>query len=76
MFGFSLSKLIVVALVIAAVWYGYRLIARRNLRRAARDAEDTPRPAVEDMTGCPACGTFVPALGARSCGRKDCPYPA
>ena len=27
-----------------------------------------------DMTACPACKAYVPAKGARHCGRPDCPY--
>lgn len=36
MFGFSLQKLIVLAGIIAAVWYGFKLISRLD---AARKAE-------------------------------------
>jgi len=28
----------------------------------------------EDMIACRVCGAYVPARGARSCGRADCPY--
>ncbi len=36
MFGFSLQKLIVLAGIIAAVWYGFKLVSRLD---AARKAE-------------------------------------
>jgi len=78
MLGFSLPKLIVLALIVWGVWYGFKLVARRNrlrTREAAREAEAEPRPAIEDMTKCPACGTFVPAADTRDCGRKGCPFP-
>ncbi len=29
---------------------------------------------VEDMVECTVCGAFVPARGAVSCGRGECPY--
>ncbi len=29
----------------------------------------------EEMVECAACGAFVAARGATSCGREDCPYP-
>lgn len=29
---------------------------------------------VEDMVECRVCGNFVPAKGARHCGRADCPW--
>jgi len=28
----------------------------------------------EDMVQCPTCQAFVPARGAKTCGRADCPY--
>ena len=28
----------------------------------------------EDMIECPACGEYVAANSAASCGRDDCPY--
>ncbi len=40
MFGFSLTKLLVLVAIIAAVWYGFKLLSRSQVRRAvrARDA--------------------------------------
>jgi hypothetical protein len=78
MLGFSLPKLIVLALIIAAVWYGFKMVSRRNTLRAnkaAREAEDARKTAVEDTTECPVCKTFLPTAGLRSCGRPNCPYP-
>ena len=80
MFGFSLTKLLFTAAVIAAVWYGYKWIGRVQSMRAAEEklSGNRPRPgpaAVEDMIRCPACDSFVAAAAATSCGRQDCPYP-
>ena len=79
---FSLPKLIVLALIIAGVWYGFRWVQRVQDRRAREDkvmrnkksgpGKDTPK-AVEDMVKCPACGTFVAALEGGSCGGRECP---
>ncbi len=82
MFGFSLQKLIVLAGVVVAVWYGFKLITRLQ---QARDADAAlrqskakrPGPArgeAEDMVQCPVCQAYVPARSASSCGRADCPY--
>ena len=30
---------------------------------------------VEEMVECAACGAFVAAREAKSCGLEDCPYP-
>lgn len=87
MFGFSLPKLLFTILVIAAVWYGFKMLSRWQERRENADSaeraparrrrrrRETPPPEAEDMVACALCGTYVAARGARSCGRADCPYP-
>jgi hypothetical protein len=81
MFALSFSKLLVLAVIIAAVWYGFRWVNRVELLRkeaAARAASGQGRmrpTASEDMVRCPSCGTYVAPRAARACGRADCPYP-
>ncbi|MBI1779153.1 MAG: hypothetical protein HYR63_27785 [Proteobacteria bacterium] len=81
MFGFSMTKLLVLAAIIAAVWYGYRWINRVELLRRQAAARGEPamgkRPSApsETMVACSTCGTYVAPRAARSCGRSDCPYP-
>ncbi len=82
MFGFSLSKLLVLAAIVSAIWYAFRLIGRLDQRRkrevkARRDnpggVADLPgKP--EDMVQCPVCESYVTAQGVGPCGRDDCPY--
>lgn len=67
MLGFSLSKLILLVLVIGAVWYGFKIIGRLEQRRrqevAKRDAgpRDTPP---RTLTACPSCGAYYdPSTG-------------
>lgn len=80
-----MSKWIVVALLVLAVWYGYRWLGRAQRIRAGRErargvgagvgpapAPGAPRAAAEDMRKCPACGVYVSA-GSGPCGRPDCP---
>jgi uncharacterized protein len=82
MFGFSLQKLIVLAGIVAAVWYGFKLVGRLQAARdaeaaAGRSSAKRPRaahPEAEDMVQCPVCQAYVPARGTTSCGRADCPY--
>ena len=77
MFGFSLAKLLVLAAIIAAVWYGFKLIGRRNqASTVAGTKPDEGRISAEDTVECPRCATFVVTSGATSCGRADCPYPS
>jgi len=85
MFGFSLPKLLFTILIVVLVVYGFKAVSRlqeRRDRELAGAKGRRPRAArgaraadAEDMVACPACGTFVPANGARACGRDDCPYP-
>jgi uncharacterized protein len=90
MFGFSFSKTLFTILAVLVVWYGYRWIGRAQARRQAeleqkmrretrqastRGPGGTARTAkTEDLIPCETCGAYVPAHGARSCGRAECPY--
>ena len=75
MFGFSIGKLLVLAAIIAAVWYGFKLYQRLEAKRAAeRLARRGSMETGEQMVECKACGVYNPAIGARNCGRADCPY--
>ena len=59
--------------------------ARERLRRQAGNgggggtgesgAGGSVSGAAEEMVECPACGAFVAATGAKSCGKEECPYP-
>ena len=76
MFGFSLSKLLVLGALIAAVWYGFRWIQRHQQLRQSAERDKMERggdPSSEDLVACSQCGVFVPAQGGRSCDRADCP---
>lgn len=65
-----IMKYVVLAAIIAAVWYGFKIVARRN---KAKQMEEARRESVEDMTSCPVCGVYVtPEQG--DCGREACPY--
>ena len=85
MFGFGLQKLLVLALLVGAVWYGFKYIgrfdeARKRVVKAAHKAAEkaavkTAEPAAQDMELCETCGDYVAAEGAGSCGREACPYP-
>ncbi len=81
MLGFSLTKLLVLAIIIALVWYGFKWAGRISAQRGGGgipgdDAGKAALEDAEDMAKCEACGTFVPAEGARDCGRDSCPYPS
>lgn len=67
MFGFSLQKIMVLAAILGAVWWGYKWISRLEQVRDAKDrlkktktAKAPKRSAeqVEEMVECPACHTY------------------
>ncbi len=87
MFGFSLQKLLLLAAVVGAVWYGFKLVSRlqeaRQLdqsakvkRRSAegRGGKPEAKEGVEEMVRCPVCDSFVSARARSNCGRSECPY--
>lgn len=89
MFEMSLGKLLLLALIILAVWYGFRYAARVEAVRQAKRAgaqgrrgggtiggARTPAPPVEDLVKCQRCGAFVAANGAANCGKPGCPWDA
>lgn len=90
MFGFSLSKLLFTAVMIAVVWWIYRktnMISggeprskpRVNKMQDTADETSTQNAEkVEDLTACPSCGAYVAAGLNPGCGRapKDCPMQA
>jgi uncharacterized protein len=84
---FSIQKLAVFVLIVAAIWLGFRLIGSMDRRRKdeARRARPSWRDrfirrggqgdrADVDMVACKACGAYVASVGAGPCGRNDCPY--
>lgn len=72
---FSIGKILVLVAIVAAVWYGFKWMSRPRAGGSGKVADEAP-PAVEEMDKCSVCGTFVPAEGAKDCGRDDCPYPS
>ena len=64
MFGLSFAKLLLLAVAAVLVWYGFKLMRRRDRRRAEapRPAEKVAEtPAAEMMVKCEVCGTYNPA---------------
>jgi uncharacterized protein len=85
MFGFSLAKLLVLAAIVGAVWYGFKYYTRIEAKRAAErlraerggGRRTAKRESVEDaetMVQCPVCKVYQPAGDTAPCDRADCPY--
>jgi uncharacterized protein HemY len=76
MMTLSVSKILLIVVLIVAVWYVSRLLnrgaptpERRRRREAARPRS---REAIEDLVPCRVCGAYV-SPGAHHCGRPACP---
>lgn len=65
-------KIVVLIAIIAAVWYGFKMIGRRNISKQREDARKAEE-AGETMTACRGCGAYV-LESQRDCGRDGCPY--
>jgi len=84
MFGVGFFKLLFLAGAVAGVWYLFKMLAGPGTPPAEQREAQAPgrapnaaarnRLEAEDMVACKVCGTYVPANGARSCGRADCPW--
>lgn len=65
MFGlFSLPKIIFTVAVIAAVWYGFKWLNRRQQVQAERAKADLNKatakdPDIEEMVPCSDCGAYI-----------------
>lgn len=69
MFGITISKLLLIVLVIVAVWKGARILLQLQKRMeeinknvAARQNSEAkaPKQPTTDLVACPRCGTYVP----------------
>lgn len=88
MFGLSFTKLLLLAVIVVVVWYGFKRAARIEAMRQSFRADAQrrrqggganigsargPQP-VEDLVKCRQCGAFVAADGAANCGKPHCPW--
>ncbi len=75
MFGLSPTKILLLALIIAAIWYGYKWVGRLDRERKAKLREDRSDGGDgQDLIQCALCGTYGPTdLDRCPEGRADCP---
>ncbi|WP_366655964.1 hypothetical protein [Fodinicurvata sp. EGI_FJ10296] len=59
----SIRELLVLAVIIFVVWYGYRVYARIDSARTRRAADQARRSANKkpelDLVRCPQCGAYI-----------------
>ena len=71
---FSFSKLLILAALIAAVWFGFRWYMRLEQTGALKRRKPSERIGAQETVRCPACGIYV-TKGSDPCDRADCPDP-
>ncbi|TQF77835.1 hypothetical protein FK498_10975 [Elioraea sp. Yellowstone] len=77
-------RLVLLGLVLAGVWYLYRMVTQQGTSTAAvpppEPANDAAPPEAEaeaeEMAECPVCRAYLPVSAHEGCGRPDCPIPA
>ena len=82
MLGLSFGKVLLLAALIALVWYGFKYLSRveavrRSLREELQRRQASAKPTTlqaEDLVKCAVCDAYVAARSATSCGRPDCPW--
>lgn len=70
----SLSKIALIVLVVAVVWYGFKALGRFQARgdaKAAKVDRSNGRLATEDLVKCQTCGAYV--APESPCGQGNCP---
>ena len=77
MFGLGIREIILTAIVVAVVWYGFKIVTRDKIPKKPRGAGTGDMGSDSGalvMQSCHVCGVYV-APGSSDCGTADCPYP-
>lgn len=71
-----LQKLLLLAIAIAVVLYGFRVFARigRQRNQTLEREEDAARVAVAETVQCPVCKAYIAEDVKGNCGKPNCPY--
>lgn len=83
MFGLpSIGKLMVLAAILGAVWYGFKMVGRMQQSRDAQnrqkkaESNGSSKPVKDqgdgalDMVQCPACKAYIPPDSKCHCGAQ------
>lgn len=76
MFGFGFGKILILLLIIAAVWYGYKFVGRleQNKKRRLAEQKGQASDSSDTMEKCRVCDTYVLSDATENCGKPGCPY--
>ena len=76
MFGFGFGKLLLLVIIVAVIWHGFKKFGRQEMRSPGNSGGRKRQNAdfIDKMEKCRVCGTYVVAGRAANCGREGCPY--
>ena len=77
MFGLGIHEIILTTIIMAVVWYGFKIITWDNppkKRDGGKNGDANSNPGAVVLQACRVCGVYV-ALGSSDCGSAECPYP-
>ena len=77
MLGLGIREIILTAIIVAVIWYGFRFVNRHRSAAKPGVSETLARdsdPGAVEMRACHVCGVYV-ATGSSDCGTAGCPYP-
>jgi uncharacterized protein len=75
MFGLpSFSKLALLALAIAVVWFGFRWIGQLQRQRQEQLRARKAGGKGVDTVHCAVCDSYIAGDAPKGCGRAGCPY--
>jgi hypothetical protein len=77
MFGLpSFSKLTLLLLALAAIWFAFRWIGRQDKQRKdeVRGRKSARQSGAVEMVQCEVCEAYVPRVKPSHCERAECPY--
>ena len=79
MLGFSLPKLILLGLIVAAIWYGFKMFGSGRMTSKLKGRNQNNRtgsPEAVDMIKCSVCNDyFVASKGVTFFDKEGCPNP-
>ena len=74
MLGFSPLKILFTIAVVAVIWYGFKILSRKQAEQKKDSSSQTSQKTtndadVQDLEACPACGNYI--VKGKKCGCGD-----
>ena len=76
MFGLGIREIVLTAIVVVVVWYGFKFVSRDKTLKKPGGGENVAGRAdhgAVEMQACSLCGVYV-VPGSSDCGTAECPF--